>query len=298
MSRSSAWASPTIYQIETGDRYSQLVATPLWSDPGVMPAGYSNLVSYVLGDATYVLAAGGTQGAVYAVANGGQGLRQAATQTLEAAYSSLSVATFNNQQYLLGYDPGSGNFDFYQLQADGTFTSIYQFAGPASLTTTSLFTYRGALYFIGYNMATGAVAYYQVTPAGSGITAAQIWSDTWAQGWTRFTFFQMAMENFFFKTNTKYINCNIDHIMDDPSTGSHPVGTKLPLSQDLDVVQAFYLAGDAFFATYVAASGAVTLNRFLASGQGWLEGADFTAFANGSTVTPVYQGDNTFLLLY
>ena len=293
-------ASPTIYKVAAGKQYNQLQALAVWSNPDMLPKNYTAFTSYNSDESAYVVSFNiQTKTAdTYLLATGGDGLKKVNAASCKGAYIQLSTAAFNNNQYILGYDAASGAFDFYQVGTSQSLNPIYSFAGPTSLTTASLFTYRGALYFVGYNTNTGAVAYYQVTASGSGITAAQIWSDTWAQGWTRFTFFQMALENFFFKTNTKYVNCNIDHIMDDPSTGSHPVGTKLPLSQNLTVVQAFYFAGDVYFATYLAADGSVTLNRFLASGQGWAEGASFATFKQGSAVVPLYQGTDTYLLFY
>lgn len=292
--------SPTIYQVNPGREYNELIATPTWSNPDAMSKDYTEFFSYQVQSKTYVVGYvyQNQQTDTYVFEGASQGLAKQQSTSLEGAYNNLSVATFNNNQYLMGYEPSSGHFDFYLIGNDLSYTKVYTFDGPQNYTTASLFTYRGALYFMGYEMQNGAVAYYQVTTEGDSLTAAQIWSDTWAQGWTRFTFFQMAMENFFFKTNTQYNNVNIDHIMDDPADGSHPVGTHLPLSQDLTDVEAFYFAGDAYFATYQDKTGEATINRFLANGQGWVENTKYKTFTNGRLVVPFYNGDDTFLLFY
>jgi len=76
------------------------------------------------------------------------------------------------------------------------------------------------------------------------------WTKEWAQGWTRFAFFKMGGENFFLKTNPPHKNVNIDHMVDNPAEGSHPVGTHLPLALDLDVVAAVNFKHNAYFASY------------------------------------------------
>jgi hypothetical protein len=122
----------------------------------------------------------------------------------------------------------------------------------------------------------------------------------WAQGWTRFAFFQFGGENFFLKTNTWKPNVNIDHVLDDLAAGTAEVGSYLTLAnaQRLDIVQPFSLGhGDPYFVSYMRSNGQLTLNRFHSDCLGWTTVASLTSKVGAAHVVPVQTADNSLFLL-
>lgn len=186
----------------------------------------------------------------------------------------------------------------------------------------------GRLYLLGYNPAENFLDVSEFTPAAPwishshakpviGITPTSpapgqiplvmlpIWSHPWAPGWTRFAFFQFGGENFFLKTNignpknTKVKNVNIDHVLDNISTGTvEVVAMSLPDYNNLTNVEPFTMgSGDPYFVTYLSKSGAVTLNRFHGDCLGWSQVASLNAPAAATLVVPIAtSGGQRFFL--
>jgi hypothetical protein len=127
-----------------------------------------------------------------------------------------------------------------------------------------------------------------------------MWSHQWAKGWTRFAFFQFGGENFFLKTNTWKPNVNIDHVLDNISSGTAEVATKLDLqdAQDLHRVEPFTREnGDPYFITYKG-DGTVTFNRFWSDCLGWTTVASLASKPGASHIIPLSAADRSFLLVH
>jgi len=201
---------------------------------------------------------------------------------------------------LMCYRASDGIFAFYKLATP--LPSAVQFAlthNPGmtkGYTTTKPFLTRRGLAFLGYNQANGSVALYSF-PAGQAHPAC-VWWHQWARGWTRFAFFQFGGENFFFKTNVAKLNVNIDHVLDGLRAGTIEVGTKLPLSNALQLtaVEPLTLAnGDPHFVAYMP-DGTATLNRFNGDCLGWTSLATWNSLPNGTHVVPFRIGADAYVL--
>jgi hypothetical protein len=202
----------------------------------------------------------------------------------------------------LAYDPSSGNINFLQIAPDLSFSSVHSllYVGTG-ITTIKAFTYRGDQFLIAYNMNTGSVTKYQIVASNlTSISATIVWSAKWAVTWTRFSFFQMGAENFFIKTNLKAVKVNIDHFMDDPNEGSHPVLNMdaPPQMIGLNNVNAFVdPKGFPYFATY-RTTGEMTFNRIHGSCLGWDIECQIITDTNQNLMLPFLINKNNYLILY
>lgn len=303
----------TLCAVSPGSAYNQMQATVYTAGTSDgLPDGYTAFVPVVSGGTASVAAYDSATGQVdvYALPTPGQGFGSATgSQTLAAGWDMLLPFTLGDQGMVLGYAAGSGTFQFYSLsgatfQAQNTFTGT----SPATTSLTTVVPFLdwdgstpGGSYLLCYDMNTGQVAIYQLTAGENGaVEVGLTWQpdELWATGWTRFGPFQFGPENFFIKTNVDYNTVYIDHIMDSASLGTHPAAKGLPLPLDLTAVTPFTLLTDPCFATYLASSGAVTLNRFQGNLQGWFEGAQATAISGAGTATFLPGGDSPLILIY
>jgi hypothetical protein len=219
-----------------------------------------------------------------------------------------------NEPYLLTYRRDNGTFGFYRVGADLSVSPPYLFALPRNtpshgFTSIGAFTSLSQQYVLGYDFDTGYVSNFSVvvTPSSTGgvppLLALNVWYHQWAQGWTRFAFFQLGGANFFFKINTKKLNVNIDHIQDNPAMGTVEVGSylqaQLPDALTIDLTAPVpWDNGEPYLLTYIAASGATVVYRIHADCQGW------TSLFAGATVTGATQavpyriGNTTYTLFY
>ena len=192
----------------------------------------------------------------------------------EKTYQQLSPFMLGNQLHLLAYNDTDGIFDFFRVMPDH-FAHQYRFQKTYGDVTTGFstvhaFPYRDASLFMAYNKNTGTSCLYQLhVPPTSALGVEMTWLKDWAKGWENFSFFTLGGENFFFKMNPLYNAVNIDHYMDDPSQGSHPVGTKLPLSMDTTQMATVALQEGPGFIAYETGNGQLTVNRFHTDCQGW-----------------------------
>ena len=280
----------TLCSVGAGSAYNQMQAAVFTaSQENGLPAGYTAFLP--LAGAGAVAAYNSTTGDadVYAVPAAGQGFgASSGSQSPGAGFDALLPFTLGGQPMALGYSSSSGTVQFFGVSGT-TLTARNTFAAGSGMTTVLPFldwdgSTAGGTYLLCYDMNSGAVAIYQLTASGGGVQATKAWSpsEPWAEGWTRFGLFQYGPENFFIKTNVKYGTVFIDHIMDEPSQGTHPAQEHLPLPLDLTAVATFTLLGDPCFATYLANSGAATFNRFRGDLTGWTEGAQATAVTGGS----------------
>ena len=196
----------------------------------------------------------------------------------ETGYQSLSPFMLGGELHLLAYNINQGIMDFYQVTADRFFHRYrYQRTyGDTTdgFTTVHAFSYRDKNLFMAYNKASGNSRIYQIdVPPHSPLDVKMVWQSEWAKGWENFSFFTLGGENFFFKMNPRYNAVNIDHYMDDPADGSHPVGTGLPLSMDTTLTATLDLSEGPGFIAYETGNGLLTANRFHSNCLGWTEQA-------------------------
>jgi hypothetical protein len=104
---------------------------------------------------------------------------------------------------------------------------------------------------------------------------------------------------FFLKTNVKWPNVNIDHILDDPSQGTVEMGTHLRLDDapNLNMVRPFYLDDvEPYFVTYMN-DGSTTVNRFHSDCKGWTNVARCQTVAGATHLVPIQEGKRFLLFV-
>ena len=223
------------------------------------------------------------------------------TADSDTAWDSVSPFLLGGNPCFIAYNQESGLIRMYGIAQDLSITILLDYKRDATkgLTTVAPFTYRYGVYMVAYDNENGEVNYYQLTvPSDDALYMTSIWSDKWAKGWTRFAFFKWGGENFFLKQNPVYNNVNIDHIMSDPTEGSHPVGTHLDLEMDLNIIVTFTLPDENPYFVAYKNDGTATFNRFNGSGQSWQLEANETILANANQLIPFSISDVTYLLVY
>jgi hypothetical protein len=251
-------------------------------------------VAFALGENKYLGLYFKGQAAItlYHVAGDGTSLTKVVNSELRInrKWDLLETFVLGNAPYLVAYRATQGIFEIYPVYPDFTTGVPYRFFRnhepgiTAGFDTVKFFSAQGKVAYLGYNQTTGAVGIYSldatatsppVTPATPNGTAPllslNVWSHTWAPGWTRFAFFQFGGSNFFLKTNVAKPNVNIDHVMDSLSDGTVEVISQLNLedAQNLTFVEPFTMGnGDPYFITY-RPDGIVTVERFHGNCLGW-----------------------------
>ncbi|KPQ20805.1 hypothetical protein [Halomonas sp. HL-93] len=220
------------------------------------------------------------------------------------AYQTLSPFLLGGQPHLLAYTRDEGILDFFRV-TDTDFQHLYRYQRTygdttAGFTTVHAFGYRDQCLFMGYNADTGTSRIYGVqVPPEAPLSIRKLWQGEWAKGWQNFCFFQFGGENFFFKHNPTYKAVNIDHYMDDPVEGSHPVGTGLPLPQETSAAATLALLEGPGFAGYRADNGQLVVNRFHSDCQGWQQQAQVQAGRGYShLITLSFDDGKSLLALY
>jgi len=274
-----------------------------------LAAGYTAVVSTAVGTQTCLLGYNATSGAVdfYTVKPGALGklaVKAAGSATLGPGWDIVQPFTINNGPALVAYQAKTGNFGFFAVNAVGKVSGLVTKPLPAQpgLTLVQPYLYRGTPYLLGYNTNVSKannVFTYQLGPASTKPIASQaLGAWTWANGWTRFAFFQFGGEWFFIKTNTAYKTVFLDHAWDDPSTyPSHPVAEKLPLNQNLQAVVATTLEHFPYFITYLP-NGAATVNQVWGDGTGWTTTSSTKLQPKASLVLSFTIGTAPYVLTY
>jgi hypothetical protein len=205
----------------------------------------------------------------------------------------------NQSPYLMCYRSSDGTFAFYNL-ADSlsppmTFSLTHNPGMTKGYTSVKCFRAREGAAFLGYNEGNGSVGIYSFAPSS---TPRCEWWHQWAAGWTRFALFQYGAENFFFKTNVKKLNVNIDHVLDDLTAGTVEVGTQLPLDNALQlaVVEPLTLAnGEPHFVAYMP-DGTTQISRFNGDCLGTTQLARWNSLAQATHAVPYRLGGDAFVL--
>lgn len=240
---------------------------PISGNTQCMDTFYLNGISYVISFETNT----GAYQICQVCDSSGMFLSQKAQGKVSFNATQLAMLNTGDTQLCLACDGTSGNINVLKIASDLSITQVYTLSAGAGITTLKSFAYRKQYFFIAYAIASGAVSKYEVDTTVNPITINEVWNASWAKGWTRFSFFQMGAENFFIKTNINYNKVNIDHFMDDPNEGSHPVLNidAPPQMQGLNNVNAFTdQMGFPYFATYNA-NGLMTFNQIYGNCLGW-----------------------------
>ncbi|MDY8138715.1 hypothetical protein [Aquimarina sp. 2201CG5-10] len=297
-------SNTTIYAVDSGS--GKLVINTIDSDKiSAMPKGLKTFANFNLNDKSYVVGFDPSAKKAYTFQSQNEKTGEFLNQvsSCDISFGTTNVETFYlaGRPMLLTYDPSSEYAQFIEISDTLELISIYSAKIGKGLSTTKPFAYRFGIFFVAYDIENGSVNKYQLSvPANQKLYATKTWSDKWAQGWTRFSFFQLGGENFFIKTNIKYDKVNIDHFMDDPDESSHPVANipAPPQMQGLQDVAAFTnKIGNAFFATY-RDNGEVTFNSIHGNCLGWTDEVQEKAAAGATTILPFTVGTDNYVLVY
>ncbi len=296
--------SGIIYSIKSGAKANSLDVKNV-ADVDNLHQGYTSFFPFCRDNNTYLLAFDKTslEADIYSVQNESNLSLECSSQMKES-WDILTPFLLAGQNLFIAYQASSGLYSFFRIEGDLSLKYLYKYQKTygdvtTGFTTIAPFSYRYGVYYVSYNKENGNVNYSRLTvPANNSLYSSKIWSDKWAKGWTRFAFFKMGGENFFLKTNTVYRNVNIDHIMSDPTQGSHPVGTHLDLTQDLNIVMPFALpGGNPYFVAY-RNNGKTKFNRINGNCLGWVQEAAITVKENCNSMVPFTLGDKNYLLVY
>jgi hypothetical protein len=231
---------------------------------------------------------------------GSTDLTATASFKIGAGWDFVEAFVDNDSAYLMCYRASDGTFAFYKLALPlanpVTFSLTHSPGMTKGYTTVKPFLSPKGAAFLGYNKANGSVAIYSFAPGQA--KPSCVWWHQWAEGWTRFAFFQFGGENFFFKTNIAKLNVNIDHVLDGLVAGTVQVATNLVLENALELTAVAPLTsanGDPHFVTYMP-DGTTSLNRFNGDCLGWTNLAVWNSLPNATHVVPFRVGTDTFVL--
>ncbi len=227
-------------------------------------------------------------------------------------WDQLETFVMGNAKFLLTYRTDKGIFAVFHLRNDLSLSAPYTFDFPrnwptAGFTTVKPFAQGGNQYVLGYGKDDGKVGIYSITTTTSSkgnvpaLLGQNVWFHTWARGWQRFAFFQLGSGTFFFKINVDKLNVNIDHVNDNPSTGTVEVGSnlqdQLPEAASVDVAAIVpWSRGEPYLLTYVAAKDAAEVYRIHHDCLGWTHVGG--AKVNGASLVVPYRVDSGSFALF
>ncbi len=308
-------AQPTLYQVQPGPGYGELSVQAVWTQDGDGPlgSGYTHLFPLRVKDALYLVGVGadGTAAAFTVQSRAPWFVPAKSKLELGGPWDIIEPFVIGNTPHLLAYASKSGKLSFFPLGDGLTSQPPYNYARNHAPGVTAGFdvvqpiVILGMVYYLCYSFSTGTVAIYSLSVTASSpegtppLVSNYVWLHQWARDWTRFAFFQLGGENFFFKINVgPKPNVNIDHVLDDPTQGTTEVGSNLTLdnSGKIDAARAFYLgAGDPYLLTYMK-DGSTTFNRFRGDCQGWTTEASLDTVEGAAQVVPLQLGDGCLVL--
>jgi len=314
--------NPTLYSITAGAKRGELSVQQVFEQSGTtpLPAGCKQIVPMASGADTYLIGfdANG-KGSAFKATNAAPWLDPIRSDIDVGASDIINPFILGNAPWLLAYDSTKGVLSFFPVTSDLTAPKPpYQYSHKRvpltnDFTVCEPVVINSGLYIVMYNFKTGDVNIWSlsVTPfpaAGSpaGTPALQmlpVWIHQWAKSWSRFAFFYMGEESFFFKINFgPKLNVNIDHLLDDPSQGSVEVGTWMQNQLDdptkIDIVEPFTMgAGEPYYVTY-RNDGSTDWFRIHADCQGWTKEASGATIQSATQVVPYQVGNDRFALFY
>ena len=294
---------PILLNIKTANEFSVQQVDP--GMIGTMDDGIQCLDSFTQNGVPYLIALKKDNGLaqIYEAFSGKAFIKETMIASLAFNVTTLAATIDTDRAPLcLAYDSTSGKLSVIDIAPNTELRTVSASDIGAGATTLATFTYRKHLFFIAYNKENGHVAKYQITVNASpySVSIRKVWSDRWAQEWTRFSFFQLGAENFFIKTNIKYNKVNIDHFMDDPGEGSHPVLNIDAPAQMVGVNNVTTFAGAKgfpYFATY-RSNGEMTFNRIYGNCQGWDTLLQMTTSPGKKLMLTLEINNKNYLMLY
>lgn len=220
--------------------------------------------------------------------------------SVDQTLTSMDVFYLGGQPYLATYDTDSSYLNLYRIAADYRLSSVHNQYVGSGYTMMHVLPYRDTTCVVLYNGTSGDCVKYQVSvPPYDGLSLQEVWSDSWAKTWGHFTFFDFGGENFFLKINQQHEKVNIDHFMDDPDEGSHPV---LSQNASQSMLNARSLSGfegaegQAYFFVYEN-NGDLSLNSIYPNCLGWWPLSNTQTIANAGCLHSISNGTSTWLLL-
>jgi len=313
---------PTLYSINPGAKRDELAVKEVWSQDGNAPLanGYKQVVTFASGGDNYLVGfdADG-KGSAFKLSDKAPWFEPVASKIDVGTSDIIEPFVLGMTPYLLAYEAEKGVLSFYPVTSDLTAPKPpYQYR-HVRVPLTPDFTLckpviiTNMLYIVMYNFKTGDVNTWSlnITPypaAGSPpgtppLLILPVWVHQWAKSWSRFAFFYMGEELFFFKINFgPKLNVNIDHLLDDASQGSVEVGTWMQNQLDdptkIDIVQPFTMGqGEPYFVTY-RNDGSTDWFRIHIDCQGWTKEASGATVKAATQVVPYQLGDERFALFY
>jgi len=314
-------ANPTVYSVNPASKRDTLAVKRVWSQDGKSPleTGYEQIVPLNVAGQDFLLAFNAKgNGSAFRVTAKSPWIEPVASKiALGGAADIVEPFVIGLQPHLLSYVADSGTLSFIPIADDLSSQPAYNFARKRAPVTTGYtvvkpLVFNGLVYVLAYGFTTGEVDIFslQVTatlqpgarPGTPPLLMRPVWIHQWAKNWTRFAFFTLGLENFFFKINVGKVNVNIDHINDDPSTGTVEVGTYLQNQLDdpkgVEIVAPFTLSGgDPHFVTY-RRDGKTDFFRIHSDCQGWTKQAELDGGKGVNLIVPYQVGDQHFQLFY
>jgi len=312
-------SGPAVYEIKESAHADQLALTGVWNQSGdAIAAGLTNLVQFPWDDGVLLLGQA-TNGQL-------QSYKLTSSPPFVTPITSnfrllnpcdiLKPFVIGGQQHLIAYRAQQGELSFHRVNPNLTLSKPYQYhrlRSPGLTTGWTLLqplTYMNMVYYVTYDIKSGAVEMFNVHVTATSeedvppLQTLNVWSWTWAHGWTHFAFFEFGGENFFFKINVDTPNVNIDHLNLDPNLRSNEVctqqGKQLPENQDPGLmVRSFsMLNGSPYLMAYLPAEGKTTCFRVNSDCRGWTQVAQAKTVADSSDIVTYRIGDRSFALFY
>ena len=219
---------------------------------------------------------------------------------VDQALTTMDVFYLGGQAYLATYDTASSYLNLYRISADYSLSSVRnQYVGEG-FTMMHVLPYRDTTCVVLYNGSTGACVKYQISvPPYDGLSLQEVWSDVWAKTWGHFTFFAFGGENFFLKINQQHEKVNIDHFMDDPDEGSHPVLSENASQSMLNAASLVGFQGkqgQSYFFVYEN-NGSLSLNSIYPNCLGWWPLTHTQTIADAGCLHAIPSKNSNWLLL-
>jgi hypothetical protein len=313
--------NPTLYRVSAAAKRDSLTVKEVWSQNGATPlaSGYSQIVPLSVAGQTYLLAFDAKgNGSAFRVSSKAPWIEPVASKiSLGAPADIVEPFIIGMNPYLLAYSAEKGPMTFIPISNDLSSQPSYTFSrvrppATSGFTVTKPIVINSLVYVLCYSFATGDVDIFSLSvtatpqpgskPGTPPLLMLPVWVHQWAKNWTRFAFFTLGAENFFFKINMGKINVNIDHVLDDPTLGTTEVGTYLQDQLDdpknIDIAQPFTMnGGDPYFVAYKK-SGSTGWYRFHGDCQGWTKEAESDTVKGATQIVPYQFGEDRFELFY
>lgn len=312
--------APTLYSIKATEKRDELEVKEVWSGASPLAGGYKQIVPLSVGAGSYIIGfdANG-KGSAFKATNKAPWFEAVNSNIDVGASDIINPFVLGNSPWLLAYASEKGVLSFFPV--DNNLNALkppYTYSHKrvpltADFAVCEPVIINSGLYIVMYNIKTGDVNTWSLNvtpypppgapPGTPALLIRPVWIHQWAKSWSRFAFFYMGGESFFFKINFgPKLNVNIDHLLDDPSQGGVEVGTYMQDQLDdptkIDIVEPFTMgAGEPYVVTY-RNDGSTDWFRIHADCQGWTKEASGATITSATQVVPYQIGSERFALFY